>query len=94
MEDPCYINSECFHDIVYNNTTLYVPSGTIDKYKSTDYWNRFVNIIEGVPTGIDNITPSQKQERFDIRGNRLESPRKGLNIIRMNNGKSKKVLIK
>ena len=49
MENPCYIYDNCFPDIVFNNTTLYVPKGTIEKYKSTDYWNKFLNIVEGNP---------------------------------------------
>ncbi len=49
MENPCSINGWCFSDDVFNNTPLYVPKGTIDKYKSTDYWNRFLHIIEGNP---------------------------------------------
>ena len=49
MENPCLINSECFHNDVFHNTTLYVPRGTIEKYKSTDYWNKFLHIIEGSP---------------------------------------------
>ena len=49
MENPCLINSECFHNDVFHNATLYVPRGTIEKYKSTDYWNKFLHIIEGSP---------------------------------------------
>ena len=49
MENPCRIDSECFHNDVFHNTTLYVPKGTIDKYKSTYYWNKFLFIEEGEP---------------------------------------------
>ena len=43
-ENPCAIEYECFSDDVYNNAILYVPKGTINKYRSTDYWNKFVHI--------------------------------------------------
>ena len=49
MENPCSIYENCFSKDVYNNTPLYVPRGTIEKYKSTDYWNKFLHIIEGNP---------------------------------------------
>ena len=49
MENPCSIDNECFHDDVFYNVTLYVPEGTVDKYKSTDYWNKFLFVEEGEP---------------------------------------------
>ena len=49
MKNPCRIDSECFHNDVFHNTTLYVPKGTTDKYKATDYWNKFLFIEEGEP---------------------------------------------
>jgi Flp pilus assembly protein protease CpaA len=49
MENPCSIYYDCFNQDVFYNTTLYVPKGTTDKYKSTDYWSRFVFIEEGEP---------------------------------------------
>ena len=47
MENPCYIFSNCFTDDVFSNVKLYVPKGTVDKYKATSYWNKFVFIEEG-----------------------------------------------
>ena len=55
MEVPCSINSSCFNVDVYYDATLYVPQGTIDKYIATDYWNKFDNIVEDNPTGINHI---------------------------------------
>ena len=49
MENPCYISSDCFPDNAFYNVTLYVPKGTVEKYKSTDYWNKFLFIEEGEP---------------------------------------------
>lgn len=99
MENPCSINSGCFNDDVYNNSTLYVPYGTIDKYKSTNYWNKFVHIEEDAPSGIKTINrteegSSHELDRYDVRGNRLYTPQKGINIIRMSDGTTKKLMIK
>lgn len=49
MENPCLIDENCFSEDVFNNTPLYVPKGTIEKYKSTNYWKKFLNIVEGTP---------------------------------------------
>ena len=46
MDNPSSINSECFPNNVFKNTTLYVPQGTIDKYLATESWNKFLHIKE------------------------------------------------
>ncbi len=37
---------------VYENATLYVPTGTIDAYRSVYPWSEFINIEEGNYSGI------------------------------------------
>ena len=49
IENPCSIDSDCFPSDVFYNVTLYVPKGTIDTYKETRYWNKFLFIEEGEP---------------------------------------------
>lgn len=95
IEEPFNIHSSVFSDETYNNATLYVPDGTIDKYKATESWNRFVNIEEGA-TGINDIKEdlSKQYRYYDLNGNQSLQPRKGLNIVRMSDGKTKKVVVK
>ena len=38
------------------NATLYVPTGTIDAYRSVDPWRWFINIEEGNYSGIADAT--------------------------------------
>lgn len=46
---------------VFNNITLYVPVGTIDKYKATDGWKDFLFIEEGTgPDGSGNTSETKK----------------------------------
>jgi hypothetical protein len=86
MEDPCSINSQCFDEDVFKNSTLYVPRGTTAKYKSTDYWSKFFLIQERESTGIDNVTTSEDGNTliYNLKGARMSEPQKGINII---NGK-------
>jgi len=50
-------NFRTFSQNTFLNATLYVPKGTIDKYKATDGWKDFL-FIEGITNGIANI-PAQ-----------------------------------
>ena len=50
-----------FSQNTFNNATLYVPKGTIEKYKATDGWKDFAYIVEGTPTGIKVIENTQKK---------------------------------
>ena len=85
------------------NATLYVPKGSKDAYKAADYWKEFKEIIEIDPTGIDQISFQENGEQgideegavwYTIDGKQVDKPKKGINIIRMKNGTTKKVVVK
>ena len=96
IENPFVIEGKsssyrAFSENTFNNATLYVPVGTIDKYKATNGWKDFAYIVEGTPTGIKVIENTQKKNAtvYDLNGVRLSEPKKGINIL---NGK--KVVVK
>ena len=81
----------------YRNATLYVPASALEDYRTTKPWSEFGTVLP-LPdeTGIENVA-KQKAERtyrYTPDGKRVETPKKGLNIIRMSDGTVKKVVVK
>ena len=69
IENPFAIRGKAsdfrtFSQNTFLNATLYVPKGTIDKYKATDGWKDFVFIEEG--TGGGDTPTTQKCEKPTI----------------------------
>ena len=57
-EQPLECEPE-FTSEVLMNATLYVPTGTIDAYRSVDPWRWFINIEEGNYSGIADTPQSE-----------------------------------
>ena len=96
IENPFVIGGKsssyrAFSVNTFNYATLYVPVGTIDKYKARNGWKDFAYIVESTPTGIKVIENTQNNNTtiYDLNGVRLSEPKKGINIL---NGK--KVVVK
>lgn len=90
---PCNLNYAAFEDDTFENATLYVPTGSKALYQSAESWKKFKNIVELESLGINGVNVKDDNGSdnnvYNLRGQRLSTPQKGLNII---NGK--KVVVK
>ena len=89
------LGSDVFTGCDAKNCTVYVPKGTYDAYKSSEF-GYFEKIVEFDATGIDKVTTStnaKEVSRYSANGQRLSAPAKGLNIVKYSDGSVKKVAI-
>ena len=89
------IGSYAFDEVDTKKCTVYVPMGTYDDYRHSDFVS-FENIVEFEATGIDKTTTSTDVEeiaRYSVNGQRLSAPTKGLNIVKYSDGSLKKVAV-
>ena len=95
IENPFIIIS-VFPQDVYSHAILYVPTGTIGKYRAVYGWKDFLFIEEGVPNGIlQTLTDgTEKKAAYRIDGMRKTKLFDGINIIRYADGTKKKVIVK
>lgn len=86
----------------YSIATLHVPAGSIDAYSNSVQWNDFKEIValtdsDPKPTGIMAPTATQQPaivECYDLNGRRASQLQRGVNIIKMSDGTTKKVFVK
>lgn len=82
--------------IMYSVAKLYVPEGRGNLYKQTTGWKLFNSISEINPNGINAVSsPTMESVKwFSPDGKALNKVQHGLNIIRMSDGTTKKVIKK
>ncbi len=94
IEEPASVIGSNFDNSNYSNATLYVPFGTKDKYLSTTGWKNFVNIVEMDETAVKDVSASNTNEAkyYSLDGKQFSQPQKGLNILKMSDGTTRKVV--
>ena len=89
------LESGIFSGCNAQNCTVYVPKGTYDDYKASEF-GYFENIVEFDATDIDKVTTftdAKEVSRYSVNGQRLSAPAKGLNIVKYSDGSVKKVAV-
>ena len=78
-----------------SNCKLYVPKGCANKYRNAEVWRDF-DIEEMEVTGIASVTNDStitEVSRYDVNGQQLSVPTKGLKIVRYSDGTVKKIMV-
>jgi hypothetical protein len=83
------------------NATLHVPAASLETYRNAVSWNNFGSIValtdeDPKPTEIKSVRSNEITEKcfYSLDGKHTSTPRRGLNIIRMSDGTTKKVILK
>ena len=82
--------------------TLHVPESSINLYSKNSPWSEFGNIValtesDPKPTGIMGVKYYDDKYivgYYSPDGQRIDAPRKGVNIIKYSNGETKKIVVK
>ncbi len=104
-QTPPVCGSQALDDINKWECTLIVPEGRVDAYRAAEQWKEFFFIEEGngIATDIEDnmvnnpypLTNNQDVEDvYDLQGRKQGSMQPGLNIIRMSDGTTRKVVMK
>ncbi|MDY6438342.1 MAG: leucine-rich repeat domain-containing protein [Prevotella sp.] len=99
----CYAETPPFCDYIILegvNTslcTLKVPKGSKDAYRQADGWKEFPNIEEVDVTGIEAVTAEDVSNAditdiYDLNGRRCDALQPGVNIVKMSDGTTRKVI--
>ena len=84
------------------NATLHVPAVAVDAYGNAEQWKDFASIValtdsDPNPTGVISPTAVQQpaaEVQYDLSGRRISQPHRGVNIVKMSDGTTKKVIVK
>ena len=90
---PPTCGDQALDDINKWSCTLYVPQAQIEAYKAASQWKEFFF----VETGVEGVTvdgDATEVARYNLNGARLTAPQRGINVVRMSDGSTKKVLVK
>ena len=94
-------DKDVFADSNYKNATLHVPANAVEAYSNAEQWKDFGSIValtdnDTKLTGIQSINNEviTAERYYSLDGKQTTTPQRGLNIIRMSDGTTKKVILK
>ena len=94
---PPVCNAGVFGNVDKSLCTLKVPKGSKDAYSQADLWKEFVNIEEVDVTGIEAVAAESVGNAeitaiYDLNGCRRDALQPGVNIVKMSDGTTRKVI--
>jgi hypothetical protein len=100
-EDVPSTQSDAFQDSYTEFVTLHVPAASVEAYNAAEPWNKFKDIVpltnsDPKPTGVESVSNNGKtaERYYTIDGKQIPAPRRGLNMIKMSDGTTRKVVLK
>lgn len=95
-ENPVALSNDLFNnESMYSTVILFVPDGCIENYRNANIWKKFLNIEEIPNTGIDGVKTTSEvtvEGIYTIDGKRLSEMQSGVNIVRMSDGTTQKII--
>lgn len=90
VEPPVIADKTAFGDYTYLKSTLYVPTGSADKYREAEYWKEFKNIQEMSFSGVESPVEESFGVKpivrwYNLNGIEVENPSGGV-FIKIENG--------
>lgn len=93
---------ETFINTPIENATLHVPASSIEVYKQMVPWSEFGRIVtltdnDPKPSSVAHLTVEDNNvplKSYSIDGRQLAKPQRGLNIIRMSDETTRKVIVR
>lgn len=91
---PPTATSNTFEDNTYETATLYVPDGWSYSYEHQEPWCNFKKIKGFSKTEIEKVEKNTtiNEYAYDIQGRKSLEKNKGLNIVKMYDGTTKKIM--
>lgn len=82
---------------LYTKTKVYVPESAFDAYKQSTVFKKFFeedNLLTFNATGINTVKDTRivPVMWFDLTGRQLSAPQKGINIVKMSDGSTRKIM--
>ena len=90
---PPTCGPQALDDINKWTCTLLVPGDHIDAYKAADQWKEFFFMEDGV-TSIQEGCMEEIEAIYDASGRKVAKLQRGVNVVLMNDGTKKKVMVK
>ena len=92
---PPTCGSQALDDINKWSCTLSVPTGATTAYQQADQWKEFFFIDNNI-SGINKLmnTKAAPTHFYNLNGQKIQNTKLGLNIIKMSDGTTKKVIFK
>ena len=91
---------DAFYGSHCQNATLHVPEESLDAYRNTISWRAFGTIValtddDPNPTEIKGVNSEAITTEcyYSLDGKRFTTPQHGLNIVKMSDGSTRKVMI-